>query len=389
MQEQDDRRNPGSQGALRRANRARVVAELQRGGTPSQAELARTTALAPATVSNIVRDLEADGVVVVDGNGRRRRIRLDPTGGRLVAGIDYGHRHVTVALGDSDGTIHSERRTDLAAGLDARDGMRIAAGLLDELVTAVGTTVDGLAAVGMGIPAPLDSRSGRVGSPTILPGWVGVPAVEIASDCLGRPVVVDNDANLGALAELRWGSGTEVANLIYVKLSDGVGAGLITDGRLFRGPSGTAGEFGHTTVDELGTLCRCGNRGCLETRIAARNVVQLVSTVAGRDLSVGEIVARARGGDRACARVLADTGEEAGRAVADMCNVFNPELVAIGGELAQAGDLLLDPLRRAVIRRGIPGAVESLEITTATLGARAHVLGGIAAALDSVTVVDA
>ncbi|MBC3194754.1 ROK family transcriptional regulator [Pseudonocardia sp. C8] len=388
MKDHDDSRNPGSQGALRRANRARIVAELRRGGHPSQADLARMTELAPATVSNIVRDLERDGIVVIEGTGRARRVRLDPTGGRLVAGIDYGHRHVTVALAGADGVVHAERRADLPAGLPARDGLRIATGLLDELVTAAATTVDELAAVGMGIPAPLDSRTGRVGSPTILPGWVDMPAAEVASESLGRPVVVDNDANLGALAELRWGSGAEVSNLIYVKLSEGVGAGLITDGRLFRGPSGTAGEFGHTTVDELGALCRCGNRGCLETRVAARHVVDLLRPVVGRELTIGEIVARARDGDRGCARVLADTGEEAGRAIADMCNVFNPELVAVGGELAQAGELLLVPMRRAVARRGIPGAVEGLRIATASLGAQAPVLGAVAAALDSVITID-
>ncbi|MGD9528391.1 ROK family protein [Pseudonocardia sp.] len=374
---------PGSQGALRRANRARILGELRRGRTPTQADLARETGLAPATVSNIVRDLLRDGMVAVDDSGGRRILRLSPAGSGLAASIDYGHRHVMVALADAEARIIAERRADLAQDLPAEQGLAVAARLLHEVLAEAGADLGSLAGIGMGLPAPIDSRTGTVGSPTILPGWVGLPAATLAGAAFGRPVTVDNDANLGALAELRWGCGAGTANLAYLKLSEGVGAGLIVDGRLFRGPNGTAGEIGHTTVDEFGALCRCGNRGCLETVVAARRVVDLLRPVVGRELSIGEVVAAARSGDRACARAIGDTGLQVGRAVADLCNLVNPEMIIVGGELAQAGDLLLAPMRQVIARCGVPSAVDGIRLTTATLGARAHVLGGITLAFES------
>lgn len=383
MREQIQGERPGSQTALRRANRDRIVAGLRvHGSAPTQAEIARETGLAPATVSNIVRDLEREGVVVVAESGRRRRVRLLDAGrASLAAGVDYGHRHVTVAVASADGQVAAERRADLDPDLPATEGLRLAARLLDEVAVEAGVEIADLAGVGMGLPAPIDTRTGSVGSLTILPNWVGLRASALAEKAFGRPVVVDNDANLGAVAELRWGAGAGVANLAYLKLSDGVGAGLIMDGRLYRGPAGTAGEIGHTTVDEFGALCRCGNRGCLETLAAARHVTELLAPVTGAELPIGAVVARARGGDRACARVIADIGLQVGSAIADLCNMLNPEMLIVGGELAQADDLLLGPIRQVITRRGIPSATDQLELRVAALGARAHVLGGVALAL--------
>lgn len=380
MAERTADERPGSPGALRRANRERIVDELRRRESPTQADIARETGLAPATVSNIVRELERDGVVVVTEAGRRRRVRLRDTRSSLAAvGVDYGHRHVTVAVATADGRVVTERRTDLEPDVSAADGLRTAAALLREVLSEAGA-VDTVDVVGMGLPAPIDSRTGSVGSLTILPTWVGLPAAALAAEAFGRPVVVDNDANLGALAEFRWGCGADVDNLAYLKLSEGVGAGLVVDGHIFRGPAGTAGEIGHTTVNEFGVLCRCGNRGCLETMIAARQVVELLRPVVGRELSIGEVVRRAREGDRSCARAVADIGLQVGAAVADLCNLLNPEMIIVGGELAQAEELLLTPIRQVISRRGIPSAVDQAILTTATLGAYAHVLGAAALA---------
>ena len=235
--------------------------------------------------------------------------------------------------------------------------------------------------IGLGLPAPIDSRTGEVGAVSILPGWVGVPAAQLASDHFGQPVEVDNDANMGVLAEYMWGSGQGCDNVAFLKLADGVGAGLFIDGRLYRGRNGTAGEIGHTTFDEFGDVCRCGNRGCLETIVAARAVVGLLEPRFGTQLTVADIVRMAEEGDTACIRVLADTGRQAGVAVANLCNLFNPERILIGGELAQAGELLLAPMRESVRRCGIPSSTEDLRIELASLGARAPVLGAVATAL--------
>lgn len=371
---------PGSQAALRSSNRLRVLQLLTEHGEITQAELARGSGLAAATVSNIVRELLAGGLVQVSEVGRRKVVRLTRATG-LLLGIDYGHRHLTVVIADRAHELLAVRRLALQPNLPAADGMDLAEKLFRELLDEIGEPPEAIVGAGMGLPAPIDLRTGKVGAPSIMPGWVGVDAVGLASERLGMPVVVDNDANLGAVAELYWGAGRGLSDIAYVKLSEGVGAGLVLGGQVVRGRDGTAGEIGHITTDEFGQVCRCGNRGCVETVVAARHVVELLEPMLGQELTIAEIVRRARDGNNSCVRVLADTGRQAGIAIANLCNVFNPELVLIGGELAVAGEFLLAPMREMVRRCGIPSATADLPIVLAELGPRAPVMGAIAIAL--------
>lgn len=382
MAASESRPRPGSQSALRSANRRRVEGVLQASGGMTQADIARAAGLAPATVSSIVRRLRDEGAVrvVYDPEERRRLVRLTPGSG-LVAGLDYGHRHVSVAVADRSHRVLAERRRSLSAGLSSEEALDIGAALLDEVIEEAGVPRAEIRAAGMGLPAPIDDATGQVGALSILPGWVGVNAAEAATERLGLPVHVDNEANLGAWAEHFWGAGSDVQSLAFVKLSEGVGAGLVLDGRLFRGRDGTSGEIGHTTLDDMGAVCRCGNRGCLETVISARSVLELLQPRFAEELTIADVVARAKAGDVACSRVLADTGRHAGLALANLCNLFNPERILVGGELAQAGDLLLGPMREAVRRCGIPSATAELEVRVGALGPRTILWGAIALAL--------
>jgi predicted NBD/HSP70 family sugar kinase len=374
------RDRPGSQAALRSSNRLRVLQLLTEHGEITQAGLARGTGLAAATVSNIVRELLAGGLVQVSEVGRRKVVRLTRATG-LLLGVDYGHRHLTVVIADRAHEILGERRTELPPNLPAIDGMYLAEKLFAELLDELGEQAAAIVGAGMGLPAPIDLRTGKVGAPSIMPGWVGVDAVRLASERLGMPVVVDNDANLGAVAELYWGAARGLSDIAYVKLSEGVGAGLVLGGQVVRGRDGTAGEIGHITTDEFGQVCRCGNRGCVETVVAARRVVELLEPMLGEELTIAGVVRKARDGNNSCVRVLADTGRQAGIAIANLCNVFNPELILIGGELAVAGEFLLAPMREMVRRCGIPSATADLPIVLAELGARASVMGAVAVAL--------
>ena len=162
------------------------------------------------------------------------------------------------------------------------------------------------------------------------------------------PVIADNDANLGALAELTWGAARGFSDVIYIKVASGVGAGLVVNGELYRGAAGTAGEIGHMTLDERGAVCRCGNRGCLETIVGGEALLRLLGPTHGPDLTLPEMVRRALDGDPASRRVVVDAGRSLGIAVASLCNLLAPAAVVIGGELATAGDLLLDPIREAL-----------------------------------------
>jgi predicted NBD/HSP70 family sugar kinase/lambda repressor-like predicted transcriptional regulator len=378
---------PGSQAALHSANRGRIVQQLMVENGLTQAQLARRTGLAPATVSNIIRELTSAGALEAMVIGRARRVRLTRAAG-LVVGVDYGHRHVTVAVADRAHEILAERHEYLQPNLSAADGLGLATRMMDDALAEIHETRSSVVGVGMGLPAPINVRTGQVGAPSILPGWYSVNAVDLASEHFGRPVIVDNDANLGALAEYSWGAGRGFEDIAFVKLAEGVGAGLVLGGRIFHGRDGTAGEVGHITTDEFGPVCRCGNRGCVETAVAARRVVDLLEPTLGPGLTIAEVVDRARHGHHGCLRVLEDTGRQAGIAVANLANVFNPERILIGGELAQAGDFLLAPLREMVRRLGIPSATSGLDVLPAALGAQAAVLGAVALALESAPVMD-
>jgi len=374
----------GSQASLREANRRRVLQALRAAGSLTQAELARQTGLSPATVSNIVRDLAEAGILDVTPTARSGRRAQAVSLGRGVGvaiGIDFGHRHLRVAIGDLGHEVIAEHTQPLPPDHGADQGLTSATSLIDELLAATGLTRAEVRGVGLGLPAPIDAGTGAVGSTSILPGWVGVPAAEVMSERLGLRVHVDNDANLGALGEVVWGAARGCSEAAYLKVATGIGAGLIIGGRLHRGVAGTAGEVGHTTIDEHGRVCRCGNRGCLETFVGAPHLLELLRASHGPNLTLHDVIDLAGEGDAGCRRVIADAGRHLGVAVANLCNLLNPERIVVGGDLAQAGDLLLYPLRDVVSRFAIPSAAAALCVCTGVLGERAEVLGALALAL--------
>jgi predicted NBD/HSP70 family sugar kinase len=372
---------PGSQSSLHQANVARVLRAVRTGGALTQAEISRGTGLSAATVSNIVRELAADGTVVVSttssGGRRARSVALSPLAGVLV-GLDFGHSHLRVAIGDLSRQILAEDAVPIDVDSSAEQCFDEAERKLDELLARAGADRSKVIGVGLGVPGPIDADTGEIGSSALLPGWVGVRPGPALSDRLGLPVHPDNDANLGALGELVWGAGRGHPDLVYLKLSTGVGAGLVIGGRIFRGSGGTAGEIGHITLDESGPVCRCGNRGCLETHANSKYLLGLLAPSHGEDLTVPQAVALAQRGDPGCRRVIADIGRHVGVGVANLCNLINPRQVLLGGDLAAAGELLTVPLYESVSRYAIPSAARQLSVTPGTLGDRAEVLGCLA-----------
>ncbi|MFF4406263.1 ROK family transcriptional regulator [Streptomyces sp. NPDC001262] len=375
---------PGSQSSLHRANLERVVRAVRMAGSLTQAEIARTTGLSAATVSNIVRELKDGGTVEVtptsSGGRRARSVSLSGDSG-IVVGVDFGHTHLRVAVGNLAHRVLAEEAEPLDVDASAEQGLQRAEQLVGRLITAAGISPGKIVGVGLGVPGPIDVESGVLGSTAILPGWVGTNPREDLAARLGVPVHVDNDANLGALGELVWGAGRGATDLAYIKVASGVGAGLVINGRIYRGPGGTAGEIGHITLDESGPVCRCGNRGCLETFAAARHVLPLLHSAHGTDLTVARMVELARAGDPGCRRVIGDVGRHIGSAVASLCNLLNPSRVVLGGELAEAGELVLGPIRESVSRYAIPSAARQLEVVPGALGGRSEVLGALALVL--------
>ncbi|MEV6331099.1 ROK family transcriptional regulator [Streptomyces sp. NPDC051909] len=375
---------PGSQSSLHRANLERVVRAVRMAGSLTQAEIARTTGLSAATVSNIVRELKEGGTVEVTptsaGGRRARSVSLSGDAG-IVIGVDFGHTHLRVAVGNLAHQVLAEEAEPLDVDASSAEGFDRAEQLVSRLIATTGIGRDKVVGVGLGVPGPIDVSSGLLGSTSILPGWSGINPADELSARLGVPVHVDNDANLGALGELVWGSGRGVKDLAYIKVASGVGAGLVIDGRVYRGPGGTAGEIGHITLDESGPVCRCGNRGCLETFTAARYVLPLLQSSHGADLTMERVVQLAREGDPGCRRVIADVGRHIGSGVANLCNLLNPSRVILGGDLAEAGELVLAPIRDSVSRYAIPSAARQLSVAPGALGGRAEVLGALALVL--------
>lgn len=375
---------PGSQSSLHRANLERVVRAVRLAGSLTQAEIARSTGLSAATVSNIVRELKDGGTVEVtdtsSGGRRARSVSLSGDAG-IVIGVDFGHTHLRVAVGNLAHQVLAEESAPLDVDASWQDGFDRAEALVGQLIQTIGVGLEKVIGVGLGVPGPIDVESGTLGSTAILPGWAGINPRQELSQRLGVPVYVDNDANLGALGELVWGSGRGVKDLAYIKVASGVGAGLVINGQIYRGPGGTAGEIGHITLDESGPVCRCGNRGCLETFAAARYVLPLLQSTHGPELTMERVVELAREGDPGCRRVIADVGRHVGSGVANLCNVLNPSRVVLGGSLAEAGELVLAPIRESVGRYAIPSAARQLSVLTGSLGARAEVLGALALVL--------
>ncbi len=378
----------GSAGAGAISTRERVVRALRVLGVTSRADVARRTGLSRSTVSSVVAALQAEGLVVdreddgraAPGGGRPpAMIALDPNAG-FALGLDFGKRHLAVALADLSHDVLAEEWHVMPDDYAADAAIERAAELVDVVLADSGADRDRVIGVGMGLPGPVH-RTGVVGSSAILPGWAGTHAAERMRERLELRVWLGNDANLGALAEATWGAGRDLATLVYVKLSTGIGAGIVIDGRVFGGAGGTAGEIGHTSLDETGDICRCGSRGCLETYASGAAIAALLSRSLGEPLGPDDVLSRAIAGDPGCRRALADAGRHIGAAVADLCNLVNPERIVVGGSMAGAGDLLLDPLTEAVRMRAIPSAADDVEIVLGELGERAELLGAVALVL--------
>ena len=387
---------PGSTAALRAANQRRVLGVLLRAGTATQAEIARETGLATGTVSSIVRELAAAEVLsTVAGSGRRGTTVQLAKGAGIVGAVDFGHSHVAVALGDMGGQVLGELTHPLPAAYGVDEGMGRAVELLERLLAETSVSRSDVRTLGMGLPCPI--ADGVAMSSAIMPAWVGLNVREVAQSRLGIRVQVDNDANLGALGEHRRGVGRGHANVVFVKVSSGVGAGLILDHQLFRGTDGIAGEIGHLTFDEQGPLCRCGSRGCLEAYAATGHALAMMADqmslleggpsdpTDGR-AAIDAVIAAAQGGNLAARRVFEDAGLHLGWGLATITNLLNPGVIAIGGDMSHAGDLLLDSARVGLRRHGLAGAA-STPVMVAQLGDRASIMGGLMLAIDATDLV--
>ena len=380
--------SPGSQTSLREANRARVIDSLKRYGRLTQVELAGITGLSPATVSNIVKELTAAGILntsITSRSGRRATLVSLARRLGIVAGVHFSSRHLHIAIADATRTIVSQ--STLPLPVDHRHDAELdrLALLLSDMMDSIGGTLSDILAIGLALPAPVDPRTGRISAPGLLRGWEGVDVAESLSARTGREVYIDSEANLGGLAEAREGATRTSASSVYLRVGQTISAGLVVGGDLFRGVNGKAGQIGHITLDENGPVCRCSNRGCLETYAGGPALLSLFAPD-GAFRRLSDLVQAADVGDGRARRIIADAGKHLGIAAASLTNLFDPEAIVVGGELARAGEILLAPMRHALERAALSASGELPEIIEYSFGEWTETRGAIALALDHVTV---
>jgi glucokinase-like ROK family protein len=363
----------------------------------SRADIARRTGLSRSTVSVAVGMLLDSGLVSELGSGPsrggRRPIELQfEYDGHGIVGVDLGATHLAVVVTNLRGQVKAcvERkvnvRTDPAGALKAMREMTEAA------IVKWGGQRRRLVGIGIGVPSPVDPRQPDRLSELVLPLWKGRSVTAGLAGRYGLPVLVDNDANLGALAEQWWGAGRGVSESVYIKVATGLGSGHIINGRIYRGSSGTAGEIGHMAIDPHGRVCGCGLRGCLVTFVGTEALLDRArdllrrdrnSLLAGKAPTGTELEEAALAGDPVAREVFSEAADYLGLAVASMLNLLNPAVVSIGGSVAQLGDLLIEPLRRSVKSRTLVTSVAAARIVASELGKHDIAVGAATLVLDA------
>jgi predicted NBD/HSP70 family sugar kinase len=358
---------------------ADAVLRLLLDGQPrTRAELIDLSGLARSTVTGRIEALLAAGLVVPSGEAASTggrppaRFRFNPTA-RLILAADVGATHVSVALTDLTGQIldRTTRQLNIAEGpevvLDAvaRSGR--------SLLRAARRSPEDLAGTCVGLPGPVEHSTGRPNHPPIMPGWDSYDVAGRLSRELPGPVLVDNDVNIMALGE-HTAEYADVEHLLFVKVATGIGAGVISGGRLHRGAQGAAGDIGHIQAPGRTELCRCGNTGCLEAvASAAALAAKLENAATSRD-----IVELVRAGNTAATTAVRQAGREIGTVLAAAVSLLNPSVIVVGGSLSQAGDSLLAGIREAIYARSLPLATTDLRIVPTKAGQDAALRGAAA-----------
>ena len=367
-------------------------------GGISRAGLARQLGLTRSAITTIVSDLMETGAIQESAkktgtSGRPRTLlEITPEAG-YVAGIDMGATHLRVVVSNFGAQVIREKEIAFDIAQDPEICLEKTDRLLQELLEEANLTLPQLSSIGVGVPGPVSADAGMVIAPPTMPGWDRFPIRKTLEKLWGLPISVNNDAELGALGEWAYGAGRNAKDLAYIKVGHGIGAGLLINGQIYRGSTGSAGEIGHLTIDEKGPICTCGNRGCLEAlsgggaiALQAKNAVKEKKNTQLREISTKNISAKdvafaAQRGDFLAQQIMEEAGEHLGVALAGLINIFNPDMIIVGGGVAQMGDILLEPIRKTVKERSLLSATTNVRITTALLGRRSSSMGAVAQAL--------
>jgi predicted NBD/HSP70 family sugar kinase len=314
------------------------------------------------------------------GGRRGRLVQLDLED-RYVLGVELGNGHVSLALATLSSRVVGFVRRELPRGASIETTLNLVETLLGEQLTKARGTHKDIVRGAVAVPAPLNLLGVLSSSPLIFPAWADTDIAGRFLERFGFPFLVDNDANLGALADHLWGAARGCHSVVFIGMNYGFGAGIILDDVLFRGATGVSGEIGHMTVDEAGDFCQCGNRGCLNTVASIYRALELLAPIHPEIDSAEKLLEAAAAGLPPAIRVLTDMGRATGVAIANVVNLLNPEVIVVGGDLARAGEVVIEPMTAMATRLSMPAAATGLRLLTSPLGERVFALGGVALAL--------
>lgn len=367
-----------------------VFALLQRENKPmTRAQLAASTGLARSTVAARVDVLMRLGLVTPYGDARSTGGRppsllaVNPAA-RVVLGVDLGATHARAAIADLSGELLAEERADLEIAEGPDVVLAWVETVAHRLLEHAQRPITDLAAIGVGLPGPVEHSTGRAINPPIMPGWDRYDVPAHVQQAFPVPVLIDNDVNIMALGEQHAQFPT-ARDLVFIKASTGIGAGIIAGGELQRGAQGTAGDVGHIRVGRPSdALCRCGNIGCLEA-VAAGPAIARALQAAGKPVrDTADLVRQVRAGDVDAIQAVRQAGRDLGDVLAMVVNFINPSVVVVGGALAYTGEHFVAGIREVVYQRSLPLATEHLRIVTSVTGERSGVLGAAAMAIGHV-----
>ncbi|WP_206060891.1 ROK family protein [Nonomuraea basaltis] len=372
------------------ATGAGALLSILRDGRPrTRAELAQLTGWARSTLSlRLDALLNQRWVVPTDGaissGGRPATTFAFNQSARIVLAADLGVTHARLAVTDLATMVLAERSAELPIDRGPVHVLTWLVGTFHELLAECGRDAGDVCGIGVGLPGPVEHDTGKPVNPPIMPGWDRFAVPEWLGERLGAPVLVDNDVNIMALGEY-WAVRSQVEHMIFVKIGTGVGCGIISEGRLHRGAQGAAGDIGHIRVPSFEDVtCRCGNTGCLEA-VAGGGALAARLRAAGEDTSVSrDVVHLVRAGNIRAVQAVRQAGREIGTVLASVVNFFNPSLIVVGGDLAEAGEHLLAGIREVIYSRSLPLATQHLGILASELGDRAGVTGAAVMVIEQV-----
>ncbi|KAA3655828.1 MAG: ROK family transcriptional regulator [Chloroflexi bacterium] len=388
---------------VRKLNTATILNLLRTTAPVSRAELAKQTGLNRSTVSSIVNqllqnDLVRETELQREGVGRPgMSLTLNPDGGAAI-GVELGVDFISVVVSDLLAQVRWRVYVDVDASLGQAVIVNRAEAIIDEVLAETAVSNLPIFGIGVGVPGLVDVQSGVIKLAPNLQ-WQDVPIKSMWQERFQLPVHVENEANAAALGEHYFGVAKETNDFIYLSAGVGLGGGIMLQGQLFRGSGGYAGEIGHMTIDVDGALCSCGRRGCWETVVGPRAVERLIRTQIreGADslltdmaqgnvetITFDQIVEAAHQGDAVAESALQKVAVSLGIGIANLVNVFNPEMIVLGGRLRLAGELITPTIAQTVQQNSLQHPLDNVKFANSAHGAEACVMGAIALVMDNV-----